>query len=130
MKLTQGDNQPFPNNKLSVREKTIMKKLLLPLLLMISLSGLLHAQVQNPSFEENGEASLDGWMNNLCNYGDSENDAAPNAGEWCVKMQPGQTQGCFPGFFYQALPNVTNGQVFQLNGWAKVDEDGPVVGIY
>ncbi len=107
-----------------------MKKLVLPFLLMISLSSLLYAQLQNPSFEENGQASLDGWLYYYCDYAGSENDAAPNAGQWCVKMQPGQTQGCYPGYFYQILPTVTNGQVFQLDGWARVDIDGTVVGIY
>jgi len=89
-----------------------------------------NAQLQNPSFEENGQGSLDGWLDYFCDFATSENDASPNGGEWCVKMQPGQTQGCYPGYFYQFVPNVTNGQIFQLDGWAKVDPNGPVVGIY
>ena len=107
-----------------------MKKILLPVLSFLFTFNILNAQLQNPSFEENGQASLEGWLDYYCDYATSENDASPNGGEWCVKMQPGQSQGCFPGFFYQFLPNVSDGQIFQLNGWAKVDENGTLVGIF
>ncbi len=107
-----------------------MKNLLFCLLLVIGPAICLNAQLQNPSFEENGQPTLEGWLDYYCDFATSENDAPPNGGQWCVKMQPGQTQGCYPGYFYQFLPDVTNGQVFQLDGWAKVDPQGPVVGIY
>ena len=107
-----------------------MKKSILTLLLAIISMTFVEAQLQNPSFEENGQASLEGWLDYFCDFATSENDASPNGGEWCLKMQPGQTQGCFPGYFYQLVPSVTDGQVFRLDGWAKVDPDGPVVGIY
>jgi hypothetical protein len=107
-----------------------MKNILFCLLLFIASATCLKAQLQNPSFEENGQPTLEGWVDYYCDFATSENDASPNGGQWCVKMQPGQTQGCYPGFFYQKLPTVSNGQVFQLEGWAKVDSEGPVVGIY
>ncbi len=107
-----------------------MKKLFLSFLLTIMFFGFINAQLQNPSFEENGQPSLDGWLDYYCDFATSENDAPPGGGQWCVKMQPGQTQGCFPGYFYQLLPNVTNDQIFQLEGWAKVDVEGTVVGIF
>ena len=69
-------------------------------LLVICHSSLLNAQLQNPSFEENGQATLEGWLDYYCDFATSENDASPNGGQWCVKMQPGQTQGCYPGYFY------------------------------
>ena len=106
-----------------------MRKFICIILLACSCSWL-YAQLQNPSFEDNGQPSLAGWLNYYCDFATSENDAPPGGGQWCVKMQPGQTQGCYPGYFYQPLPEVTNGQSFQLDGWARVDENGPVVGIY
>ena len=114
----------------SIKEKAIMKKSMLSLLLAIISMTNVEAQLQNPSFEENGQASLEGWLDYYCDYATSENDASPNGGEWCVIMQPGQTQGCYPGYFYQILPDINSGQIFQLEGWAKVAPDGPIVGIY
>ncbi len=107
-----------------------MKNILFCLLLVIGSATCMNAQLQNSSFEENGQPTLEGWLDYYCDFATSENDAPPNGGQWCVKMQPGQTQGCYPGYFYQILPTVTNGQVFRLEGRAKVDPQGPVVGIY
>lgn len=107
-----------------------MKNIICSFLLVVCCSVRLQAQLQNPSFEQTGQPSLESWLDYLCDYATSENDAPPGGGQWCLKMQPGQTQGCFPGYFYQALPTVTNDQVFQLEGWAKVDVEGTLVGIY
>ena len=107
-----------------------MKNLIFTALLFSFILNFSTAQIQNPSFEENGMASLEGWLDYFCQFSSSENQAPPNGGEWCLKMQPGQTQGCFPGYFYQILPNANSEQVYQLNGWAKVDMEGTLVGIF
>ncbi len=102
-----------------------------PLLFLISflLAANLPAQVINGSFEQNNQPSLEGW-DDVCNFGTSEMDAAPGSGQYCLKMLPGQTQGCFPGYFYQVLPDVTDGQIVQISGWAKTLAASPTVGIY
>lgn len=78
-------------------------------------------QITNGSFESNGTPSLDSWSF-VCGK-DSFPDAAPGGGNWCLQLEAGNSQGCFPGYAWQAIPQIDSGEVWQLTGWAKIDSN-------
>lgn len=91
-----------------------MKQLLflLPILLG-SYSAL--GQISNGSFENGGNPDLSNWEWTCSAVSDSS--TPPGGGDWSIKVASGNTQGCFPGYAYQKLPTITNGQTFQLSCW-------------
>ncbi|MBL0340092.1 MAG: T9SS type A sorting domain-containing protein [Bacteroidetes bacterium] len=56
----------------------------------------------------------------------SFNSTPPGGGSWCIKVAGGNLQGCFPGYAYQKLPAITNGQTFVLSGWAYAEISQPI----
>ncbi|GJM35018.1 MAG: hypothetical protein DHS20C18_40190 [Saprospiraceae bacterium] len=103
------------------------KKLLLPILLL--LSCYMQAQLLNGSFEDNNQPSLENWVD-ACSYGSSAEDAPPGGGQWSLELLPGQTQGCYQAYFYQIIPELVDGQVIQISGWAKTLQANLTVSIY
>ncbi|TND10315.1 MAG: hypothetical protein FD123_563 [Bacteroidetes bacterium] len=85
------------------------------------------SQVLNGGFENGSGADLSYWEW-TCNAA-SFNSSPPGGGNWCMKVTGGNMQGCFPGYSYQKIPSITNGQTFILSGWAFA-ETSPIVGIY
>ncbi|MBR9922338.1 MAG: hypothetical protein GYB31_15990 [Bacteroidetes bacterium] len=89
---------------------------------LLLLSGSLPAQIENGSFEIDGEPDLLGWIDQ-CNYGNSVMDAPVTGGEWCLELQYGNTQGCFPAYFYQILEDIPSGTWLEVQ--AMVRTSGP-----
>jgi hypothetical protein len=85
------------------------------------------SQVVNGSFENGTLADLSNWEW-TCGAQSFAN-APPIGGNWCIEVVGGNLQGCFPGYAYQKLPTILNGQTFLLSGWAKA-LTAPYIGIY
>ena len=102
-----------------------MKKLLF--LLISFVSSACFAQVVNGSFENDSFPDLSGWEW-TCGA-ESVNTAPPDGGDWCIKVAGGNVKGCFPGYAYQRIPSITNGQTFTLSGWAYA-QTPRLIGIY
>jgi hypothetical protein len=105
--------------------------LLSMLMLLTAMPG--RAQLVNGSFETSDSlASLSGWTF-TCTAGESLALAAPQTGKWSLKQASGNTQGCFPGYVYQTIPQADSGQIWQLAGWARTDSFSPppaTIGIF
>ena len=84
-------------------------------------------QVLNGSFENGSSSDLSNWKW-TCNA-ISFNNAPVGGGNWCIKVDGGNWQGCYPGYAYQKIPTITNGQTFLLSGWALAPIE-PSVGLY
>lgn len=105
--------------------------ILLLFVLAAALQG--HAQLINGSFETSDSlASLSDWTF-TCTAGESLTIPAPESGKWALKQASGNTQGCFPGYVYQSIPQADSGQIWELAGWARTDSFSPPaaqIGIY
>ena len=95
---------------------------------IIAFTFSIMAQVQNPSFEIDDEPTTEGWSNS-CDLGLLVQDAPANGGNWSLGLMPGNTQGCFPSYYYQTFPSVTDGDLFLLSAWLKSVE-GEIGGLY
>lgn len=102
-----------------------MKNILFFLFSMVSCASF--SQVLNGSFENSSIPDLSSWEW-TCNS-QSFNNAPPGGGNWSIKVFAGNGQGCFPGYAYQKIPSITNGQTFVLSGWGFA-QASPMVGIY
>ena len=72
--------------------------------------------VQNSSFEFGGEPELDNWP--FPCFGDPDPDAPIGGGLWSLKLESGNTQGCFPGTATSALTTISEpGDILQVSGW-------------
>jgi len=103
-----------------------MKNLFYSLLVIFG-SITCQGQIINGNFENNSNSDLSGW-DWTCNAS-SFNDAPEGGDNWCIQVNGGNTQGCFPGYSYQRIPTITNGQTFVLSAWAYA-QASPPVGIY
>ncbi|MCB9233595.1 MAG: T9SS type A sorting domain-containing protein [Bacteroidia bacterium] len=86
-----------------------------------------YSQVINGSFENGSQPDSTGWEW-TCGAQIQPN-APTGGGNYCLQVASGNFQGCFPGYAYQRLPGVVNGQNYQLTGWAHTQNQIPV-GIY
>lgn len=86
-----------------------------------------YSQVLNGSFENGSVPDLSHWEW-TCGA-QSFNSAPSGGGNWCIKVSGGNPQSCFPGYAYQKILAVANGQAFVLSGWAYA-QTSPTVGIY
>jgi hypothetical protein len=107
-----------------------MKLFLLFLASIVSCASF--SQVLNGSFEKISGPDLSNWEF-TCGV-QSFNNAPPGGGNWCVKVDGTNYQGCFPGYLYQKIPSIVNGQTYILSGWAYASPISfhilPAVGIY
>jgi hypothetical protein len=101
-----------------------MKYILLFLSSFLSFAS--SSQVLNGSFENDSVPDLSFWKW-TCGA-ESLNNAPSGGGSWCIKVWGGNPQSCFPGYAYQKIPAITNGQTFILSGWAFAQS--VPVGIY
>lgn len=88
-------------------------------------------QIANGSFENGSNPDLSDWSWTCGAL--SANTAPPGGGNWCMFVEGGNTQSCFPGYAYQKIPGVSNGQSYILSGWAYAQSNPPVgqhVGLY
>ena len=104
-----------------------MKGLLLFLITLIA-CNVANGQILNGDFENGSNPDLSNWEWNC--FAELNNDGAPGGGNWSLKVASGNTQGCFPSYAYQKMPMITNGQTFQLTGWAYAHEALLPVGLY
>lgn len=105
-----------------------MRKALPVLTLMIT--GAVHAQLINGSFEVDGSPSLAGWEW-TCNLPGTANDGAPSSGSWSATKEPGHAKGCFPSLLFQRLPDALDGDLLTVSGWVRCpDGDEPCLGGY
>ncbi len=102
-----------------------MKKLLF--LLCSFVSSACFAQVGNGSFENGSSPDLSGWEW-TCGA-ELINSAPLTGGNWCIKVTGGNVKSCFPGYAYQRIPSITNGQTFTLSGWAFT-QTPRMIGLY
>ncbi|MBC7884492.1 MAG: T9SS type A sorting domain-containing protein [Saprospiraceae bacterium] len=103
-----------------------MKQLFCILTLSLSFSTS-QGQILNASFENGSNPDLSNWKWTCSAI--SFNNAPAGGGNWCIKVYGGNTQGCFPGYAYQKIPSITNGQTFILSGWAFA-QTAPPIGLY
>jgi hypothetical protein len=89
--------------------------------LVIVLPSLSIAQIVNGSFELDGQPSLAGW-NFSCHGHTTVKESPFDSNGYCLKLEAGNFQGC--------LPDVKNGDVWQIEGWAKAGARYPFPGIY
>jgi len=84
-------------------------------------------QIINGDFENDSNPNLSNWQWTC--FAEPDSSTPPGGGSWSIKVWGGNTQGCFPGYSYQKIPDITNGQTFQLTGWAFA-QTAPPVGLY
>lgn len=89
-----------------------MKKLLLLVLSITTFTT--YSQVVNGSFENGSGADLSSWEWTCA--AQPFNSAPSGGGNWSIQVFGGNLQGCFPGYAYQKIPSITNGQSFILSG--------------
>ncbi|MBL4755296.1 MAG: hypothetical protein JKY52_17085, partial [Flavobacteriales bacterium] len=95
-------------------------KLGLTIFLSLTLLLNLQAQVTNGSFETiDNLADVSGWTAICTTVIGSIQDAAPGGGMWCAQTNSGNTQGCFPGYTYQVISAINDGERWKLEGWAR-----------
>ncbi|MBT5078924.1 MAG: T9SS type A sorting domain-containing protein [Candidatus Marinimicrobia bacterium] len=100
------------------------------LLFILSISlifNTINGQILNGDFEDGLNSDLSNWEWSC--FAEPNISTPPGGGNWSIKVWGGNTQGCFPGSAYQVIPSITNGQTFQLTGWAFAQEFPPV-GLY
>ncbi len=103
-----------------------MRKALPVLALMIT--GAVHAQLINGSFEVDGSPSLTGWEW-TCSDPGYANNGAPTSGSWSATKEPGNAKGCFPSLLFQRLPDALDGDLLTVSGWVRCpDGDEPCLG--
>jgi len=85
------------------------------------------SQVLNGSFQNGNTPSLSNWQWSC--GAQSFSNSPILGGNWSIQVASANSQGCFPGYAYQKIPSISNGQSFQLSGWAYA-EITPTVGIY
>ncbi len=80
--------------------------------------------VLNPGFENESLPSLENWEVNC--FAESVQDAPAGEGDWSLRLESGNYQGCFPGLATQLLPDLAYGPnwvpVVSLGGWIKLEE--------
>lgn len=84
-------------------------------------------QIVNGDFEDGLNPDLSNWEWTC--FAEPDSSTPPGGGNWSLKVWGGNTQGCFPGSSYQKITSITNGQTFQLTGWAFAQSSSPV-GLY
>jgi len=82
---------------------------------------LLFAQVLNGSFEIDGQPTLENWSFSCDLLGYSYNDAPSGVPDnnWCLKLESGNSQGCFPSYAYQIIPEIRDGDIWHATVWTK-----------
>lgn len=96
-----------------------MKKTFTLLLIITGITT--QGQLLNGSFEDDGNAPSMAYWQHECNAPMSFADAAPGSGLWCAQKEYGNTQGCFPSHLYQTIPDMGDGEIWTLTGWARID---------
>ena len=84
-------------------------------------------QILNGNFENDSNPNLSNWEWTC--FAEPDSSIPPGGGNWSIKVWGGNTKGCYPGHAYQKIPSITNGQTFQLTGWAFA-QTAPPVGLY
>ena len=90
------------------------------LLSVLAFPILLFTQIINGSFEMNNQPTLDNW-NFACDLlASSSNDAPPLPdNNWCLKLESGNSQGCFPSYAYQIIPDIGDGDIWKATVLTK-----------
>lgn len=94
-----------------------MKKAIIILTVFLC-SQTIDGQILNGSFENDSGPDLSKWETR-CYDPESVSSAPPDGGNWSIKVLGGNFEDCFPGYAFQKLPTITNGQAFLLTGWAR-----------
>jgi hypothetical protein len=103
-----------------------MKQILFTLTVFLSYNAV-NGQISNGGFENGSNPDLSNWEWTC--FAEPDSSTPPGGGNWSIKVWGGNTQGCFPGYSYQKIPTITNGQTFLLTGWAFA-QTAPPVGLY
>jgi len=104
--------------------KHLKSNQILFLLAVLFTSTTVSGQIVNGNFEDGLSPDLSNWEWTC--FAESDSSTPPGGGNWSMKVWGGNTQGCFPGSSYQKIPSITNGQTFQLTGWAFAQSSSPV----
>ena len=90
-----------------------MKQILL--FIVVFLCGYsVNGQILNGSFENDSAPDLSYWKS-TCYDAESISNTPPGGGNWSIVVLGGNYLGCFPGYAYQKIPTITNGQTFLLH---------------
>lgn len=92
-----------------------MKKVIL--LFFVLAPAFVFAQLLNGDFENANGPDLSNWEWTC--HADSFHAAPPSGGNWCIEVLGSNMQGCFPGYAYQKIPSIVNGQTYILSAWAR-----------
>ena len=103
-----------------------MKQILFILTVFLTYNTV-SGQILNGGFENSLNPDLSNWEWTC--FAESDSSTPPGGGSWSIKVWGGNTQGCFPGYSYQKIPAIANGQTFLLTGWAFA-QTAPPVGLY
>lgn len=107
--------------------KHLKSNQILFLLAVLFTSTTVSGQIVNGDFEDGLNPDLSNWEWTC--FAEPDSSTPPGGGNWSLKVWGGNTQGCFPGSSYQKITSITNGQTFQLTGWAFAQSSSPV-GLY
>lgn len=100
-----------------------MKQILCILTVYLSFITV-NGQIENGSFENGSNSDLSNWEWTCGAI--PFNNAPTEGGNWCIKVLGGNSQGCFPGYAFQKIPTITNGQTYVLSGWALAQTSSPI----
>ena len=78
-----------------------------------------YSQIYNGSFEYEGQFSVEGWKFTDTYCYDSSQDTPSEGGDWSLQLAMLNIQGGPWGLAYQVIPQVQNGDIWQLNAWVK-----------
>lgn len=116
------NSEYIPNTKTTI----IMKQIVFILTIFLGWNTV-SGQISNGGFENGSNPDLSNWEWTC--FAESDSSTPPGGGNWSIKVWGGNTQGCFPGYSYQKIPAITNGQTFLLTSWAFA-QTAPQVGLY
>jgi hypothetical protein len=100
-----------------------MKQIFFTLTAFLCLSTA-EAQITNGSFETGSNADLSHWEWTC--LAESDSNAPFGGGNWSIKVFSGNTQGCFPGYAYQKLPAISDGQTYILYAWGYAETSAQI----
>ena len=78
------------------------------------------SQILNGSFEIDNQPTLENWRFTCDELASASNDAPPLPdNNWSLKLESGNSQGCFPSYAYQIIPNIGDGEIWKASVYTK-----------
>ncbi len=77
--------------------------------------------IENGSFEYGGAPDESSWE--VTCFAESDDSTPFGTGIWSLKLESGNTQGCFPGTATQTVQQVGTGDILNVSGWVRMEND-------